>query len=63
MTPNDLRRPDPDETELSEDEVRIGVCAGIIPPGPRAQARAFGSVFVLERRRVEVWQIGTEVAA
>ena len=57
----DLRRPDPDETELSEDEVRIGVFAGIIPAGPRAQARAFADVFVMERRRVQVWQIG-EVA-
>lgn len=60
--PNDLRRPDPEETELSPEEVELGVWHGIIPPGPRAQARAFAEVFVLERRRVQVWQIGTEAA-
>lgn len=60
--PHDLRRPDPDETELSQDEVRHGTFRGLIPLGPRAHARAFGDVFVLERRRVEVWQIGPRVS-
>lgn len=61
--PQDLRRPDPDETPLSADEVKVGVYRGLIPPGPRACARAFADVLVLERRRVQVWQISTEAAA
>ena len=56
--PNDLRRPDVDETPLSPEEVRQGVNRGLIDLGPRARARAFADVYVLERRRVEVWQIG-----
>lgn len=61
--PQDLRRPDPDETPLSQAEVLQGVRDGVIPPGPHACARAFADVFVLERRRVQVWQISTEAAA
>lgn len=70
--PQDLRCPDIDETPLSTEEVRHGVVRGFIPPGPRAHAHAFVDVYVgdgwatpgrlIERRRVEVWQIG-EVAA
>lgn len=44
----DLRRPDPDETELSILEVRMGLRDGVIPPGPRARARAFADVYVGE---------------
>lgn len=54
----DLRRPDIDETPLSGEEVRHGVVRGIIPQGPRAHAHAFAEVTVVQRRLVEVWQIG-----
>lgn len=43
--PNDLRRPTPNETELSVLEVRVGLRDGIIPPGPRARARAFADAY------------------
>ena len=51
---NDLRRPDRDETPLSDAEVLLGVREGSIPAGPHARARAFADVLVVERRRVEV---------
>ncbi|MCZ4315154.1 hypothetical protein O4H66_17240 [Comamonadaceae bacterium G21597-S1] len=51
---DDLRSPNPDETELSTLEVRQGLRDGSIPPGPRARARAFADAWVWERRRVEV---------
>jgi hypothetical protein len=59
---NDLRRPDRDETPLSDAEVLIGVREGTIPTGPHARARAFCDVLVLERRRVEVFNFEEQAA-
>lgn len=50
----DLRMPSPDETQLSPDEVLVGLREGVIPPGPVACARAFAEVVVMQRRRVLV---------
>ena len=59
---NDLRQPTHDETPLSQAEVLQGVREGVIPEGPRARARAFAWVGVVERRRVEVLDFYREAA-
>lgn len=46
---NDLRRPDRDETPLSQAEVMQGLREGSIPPGPTARARAFRDVVIIGR--------------
>lgn len=49
----DLRRPDPDETALSQAEVVQGLRDGTIPHGPLARRIAFTNVLVMQRVRVE----------
>jgi len=49
----DMRLPDVDETELSPQEVMVGLRAGLLD-GPIARAHAFAEVTVVTRQRVEI---------
>lgn len=54
----DLRIADPDETQLSREEVLHGLRVGEICNGPVSRTRTFTEVTVVERRLVEVINFG-----